>query len=219
MLGRSKNLGIDLIFTIEKKLSIYQHHKVNLLAYKKDNKIPKGPLLKFNLALCTNNNVLRAQYNNILFNALSQMRNKIIRAIGQKINFLKKERKNLLKNIKASTNHQEIKTIKRNIYDIKNSIKRKIIQKQNRKHRRGNIPSSNNIGKRRKNRRFDRILLTQQRKINNKCREENYRNKISKIKADTPDQNAINFSTTTLTEAEKKYFNERSFIRSYSIRY
>ena len=143
------------------------------------------------------------------------MRNKILRAIGQKINFLKKERKNLLKNIKASTNHQEIKTIKRNIYDIKNSIKRKIIQKQNGKHRRDNISSSNNIRKRMKNRRFDRILLNQQHKIKNKCRTENYRNKISEIKANTPDQNAINFSTTTLTEAE----NERSFIRSYSIRY
>ena len=146
---------------------------------------------------------MREQCNNILFNASSQIRNKIIKALCQKINSLKKERKNLLNNIKASTNHQEIETIKRNIYSIKNSIKRKTVQKQNRKHRRDNISNKDNIGKPKKKRRFNRDLLTQKRKIKNKRRKENYRNKINEIKANAPDQNAINLSTTTLTEAQK----------------
>ena len=36
---------------------------------KKTTIFPKGLLLIFNLALCTNNNVLREQYDNILLNA------------------------------------------------------------------------------------------------------------------------------------------------------
>ena len=79
----------------------------------------------------------------------------------------------------------------------------KTVQKQNRKHRGDNISNKNNIGKRKKNRRFSRNLLTEQRKIKNKRRKENYRNKISEIKTNAPDQNAINLSTTTLTEAQK----------------
>ena len=83
---------------MEKFLHIFlQHHKVNLLTYKK-NKVPKGLLLKFNLALCTDNNVLKDNCNNTLFNASSQICNKITKALGQKINYLKKEkRKNLFK--------------------------------------------------------------------------------------------------------------------------
>ena len=83
------------------------------------------------------------------------------------------------------------------------SIKRKTVQKQNRKHRRDNISNKDNIRKRKKNRRFNHDLLTQKHKIKNKSRKENYRNKISEIKANAPDQNAINLSTTTLTEAQK----------------
>ena len=64
----------------------------------------------------------------------------------------KKDRKNLLNNVKASLNHQEIETIKQNICNIKNSIKRKTTQKQNRKHSRDNIPNNNSIGKIKKNR-------------------------------------------------------------------
>ena len=85
ILHRNKKLDIDLLFTIEIKLCIDQHHKVNLLTYKKNNKVPKGLLLKFNLALCTDNNVLREQCNNILFNASSKILNKIIKALGLKI--------------------------------------------------------------------------------------------------------------------------------------
>ena len=104
---------------------------------------------------------MKEQCNNILFNASSQIRNKIIKVLGQKINSLKKERKNLLNNFKASTNHQEFEAIKQNIYNTKNSIKRKTVQKQNRKHRRDNIANKNNIEERKKNRRFNRKLLTQ----------------------------------------------------------
>ena len=116
---------------------------------------------------------------------------------------LKKERINLLNNIKASLNHQEIETIKQNICNIKNSMKRKTVQKQNRKRRIDNISNNNNIGKLKKNRGFDRYLLTQQRKIKNKRRKENYLNTINEIKAKGPDQNVINVSTATLTEAQK----------------
>ena len=51
------------------------------------------------------------------------MRNKMI---SQKINYLKKDRKNLLNNIKASTNHQKIETIKRNIINTKALLKEKL---------------------------------------------------------------------------------------------
>ena len=107
--------------------------------------------------------------------------------ISQKINYLKKDRKNLLNNIKTSTNHKKIETIKRNIFNIKSSTKGKAIQKQNIKHRRDNLSKKNNVEKRRKNRRFNRNLLTQQRKIKNKRQKENYRNKISEIKANPTD--------------------------------
>ena len=49
------------LFTMEKKLCTHQHHKENLLNYlttRKTTKVPKGLLLKINLALCTDNNVL-----------------------------------------------------------------------------------------------------------------------------------------------------------------
>ena len=72
---------------------------------------------------------------------------------------LKKERINLLNNIKASLNHQEIETTKQNICNIKNSMKRKTVQKQNRKRRIDNISNNNNIGKLKKNRGFDRYLF------------------------------------------------------------
>ena len=103
-------------------------HKENLLNYKKNNKVPKGLLLKFNLALRTNNNVLKGQCNNILFIASSQIHNKIIKALDKQ---------------------------------------------------------------RKKNRRFNRNLLTQQRKNKNKRRKENYCIKINEIKAN--DHNAINY--------------------------
>ena len=51
------------------------------------------------------------------------MRNKMI---SQKINYLKKDRKNLLNNIKASTNHQKIETIKRNIFNTKALLKERL---------------------------------------------------------------------------------------------
>ena len=54
-----------------------------------------------------------------------------------------------------------------------------------------------------KNRSFDYNLLTQQHKIKNKSQKENYRNKIKEIKANAPDQHALNLSATTLTEAQK----------------
>ena len=82
-------------------------------------------------------------------------------------------------------------------------MKRKTVQKQNRKRRIDNISNNNNIGKPKKNRGFDRYLLTQQRKIKNKRRKENYLNTINEIKAKGPDQNVINVSTATLTEAQK----------------
>ena len=37
----------------------------------------------------------------------------------------------------------------------------------------------------------------------NKRRKENYHHQISQIKPNIPDQNAINLTTTTLTEAQK----------------
>ena len=143
-------LDVDLLFTIEKKTLYSPTSQVNLLTYKKNIKVPKGLLLKFKLALCIDNNVLREQFNNILFNTSSQIRNKIIKVFRKKINSLKKERKNLLNNKKSSLNHQEIETIKRNVYNLKNSVKRKTVQKQNRKHRRDDISNDDNIGKRKK---------------------------------------------------------------------
>ena len=62
---------------------------------------------------------------------------------------------------------------------------------------------NNNNKQRKKNRRFDRNLLTQQRKNKNKWRKENYRIKINEIKANAPDHNAINLSKCKLTEAQK----------------
>lgn len=101
ILCRNKKLDKDL-FTTEKKLCTHQHHKENLLNYKKNNKVPKGLLLKFNLALCTDNNVLKEQCNNISFNASSQIRNKIMKALEKKIKTLSKERKSLLNKIKTT---------------------------------------------------------------------------------------------------------------------
>ena len=65
---------------------------------------------------------------------------------------------------------------------------------------------NNNNKQRKKNRRFDRNLLTQQRKNKNKWRKENYRIKINEIKANAPDHNAINLSKCELTEAQKILF-------------
>ena len=59
----NKKLDIDLLFTIEKKLCLHQHHKVNLLTYKKSNKVLEGLLLKFKLPLFTGNTFLREQLN------------------------------------------------------------------------------------------------------------------------------------------------------------
>ena len=92
ILHRNKKVDIDFLFTIEKMVCIHQHYEVKLLIYKKKNKVPKGLLLKFHLALCTYNKILREQCNNILFNALLQISNKMIKALGQKINYLKKEK-------------------------------------------------------------------------------------------------------------------------------
>ena len=62
---------------------------------------------------------------------------------------------------------------------------------------------NNNNKQRKKNRSFDRNLLTQQRKNKNKRRKENYRIKINEIKANAPDHNAIILSKCELTEAQK----------------
>ena len=167
-------------------------HKENLLNYRKNNKVLKGLLLKFNLALCTNNNVLKGQCNNILFIASSQIHNKIIKALEKKIRTLSKERKSLLNKIKTTFNHQEIENIKKNICKIKNIIKTYTIKKQNYKHRRDNM-KDNNYKQRKKNRRFNRNLLTQQRKNKNKRQKENYCIKIKEIEANASDHNAINY--------------------------
>ena len=201
ILCHNKKLDKDL-FAIEKKLCTHQHHKENLLNYKKNNKVPKRLLLKFNLTLFTDNSVLKEQCNNISFNASSQIRNKIMKALEKKIKTLSKERKSLLNKIKTTFNHQEIENIKKNICNIKNIIKTNTIKKQNRKNRRDNMKNNNNK-QRKKNRRFDRSLLTQERKNKNKRRKENYRIKINEFKANAPDHNAINLSKCELTEAQK----------------
>ena len=176
--------------------------KKTYLITRKTTKVPKELLLKFNLALCTDNNVLNKQCNNILFNASSQIRKKIIKALERKIKTLSKERKSLLNKIKTTFNHQEIENIKKNICNIKNVIKTNTIIKQNRKHKRDNMKNNNNK-QRKKNRSFDRNLLTQQLKNKNKGRKENYRIKINEIKANAPDHNAIILSKCELTEAQK----------------
>ena len=125
------------------------------MALNKNNKVRKGLLLRLNLALLTNNEILRENCNNTLFNVSSQIRNKIIETLGQKINSMKKEMKKLFNNIKAH-NHHEIETINSNIYNIKNSIKRKTMQIQNCKHKRDDISNKTSKGNRKKNRRFNR---------------------------------------------------------------
>ena len=52
---------------------------------------------------------------------------------------------------------------------------------------------NNNYKQRKKNRRFNRNLLTQQCKNKNKRQKENYCIKINEIKANAPDHNAINY--------------------------
>ena len=50
---------------------------------------------------------------------------------------------------------------------------------------------------------YGNLYLIQQRKIKNESSKENYRNKINEIKANAPDQNAINLSITTLPKAQE----------------
>ena len=50
---------------------------------------------------------------------------------------------------------------------------------------------------------YGNLYLIQQRKIKNESSKENYRNKINEIKANAPDQNAINLSITNLPKAQE----------------
>ena len=120
----------------EKKLCRLLLHKKTFLEYQQHKKIPKGLQLKFQLALCCDDNNVKEQCNSILKSASLKIQKGIIKALNRNI-FKLQKRKNILRNkmvdLLSDKQYKEIMTtikkLKRKLTPLKTSYK-----KQNRRN-------------------------------------------------------------------------------------
>ena len=124
------------------------------------------------------------------------IRDSIINALDEKIKTLKQERKTFKENFDIQQFKEAKRKIDRKLQFLKNDIK----QRHNRKFRRDNLTTKD---AKKRNRQFSRNKLSEQIKEKRIRRKENYLNKIKELKLNAPDQNAINLSDQSLTDAQK----------------
>ena len=73
------------------KLTRYQHHLTFLKNCRKQNVIPKGFRLKFNLALNTNNSEVNLHCSRVLFNSSQELCNIVLKSTEEKVKHLQRE--------------------------------------------------------------------------------------------------------------------------------
>ena len=73
------------------KLTRYQHHLTFLKNCRKQNVIPKGFQLKFNLALNTNNSEVNLHCSRVLFNSSQELCNIVLKSTEEKVKHLQRE--------------------------------------------------------------------------------------------------------------------------------
>ena len=73
------------------KLTRYQHHLMFLKNCRKQNVIPKGFQLKFNLALNTNNSEANLHCSRVLFNSSQELCNIVLKSMEEKVKHLQRE--------------------------------------------------------------------------------------------------------------------------------
>ena len=112
----------------EKKLCRLLLHKKTFLEYQQHKKIPKGLQLKFQLALCCDDNNLKEQCNSILKSASLKIQKGIIKALNRNT-FKLQKRKNILRNkmvdLLSDKQYKEIMTtIKKKVNIFKNKLQK-----------------------------------------------------------------------------------------------
>ena len=138
------------LFKIENKITRYSHHRILLEKYKSNQKYPKGLFFKFNILLCSNSEDLQKSCRYIPRNASFILRDNIIAAVSKSIKDLKIVRNECFHALKDVPNDSFIDICER----IKNETKSlfaSIVQRQNSKYQRDNIPKINHH---QQNRRF-----------------------------------------------------------------
>ena len=110
----------------KKKLCRLLLHKKTLIEYQQHKKIPKGLQLKFQLALCCDDNNLKEQCNSILKSASLKIQKGIIKALNRNT-FKLQKRKNILRNkmvdLLSDKQYKEIMTtIKKKVNIFKNAL-------------------------------------------------------------------------------------------------
>ena len=196
LLGALKQY-LNNLFNIKRKLCKATKYKQLLLTYKKY----EGMKLKFHLSLCNHYNKLKDVCSKILRKAPTGIRDEIIKALEKEIRTLKTKRHNNRNNIKNKTTRENYKLIKKLVAEKVVTLEQKVKSRQVRKLSRDNIQPTTSVRKR--NRRFKKDVIVNKRKEKRKRYRSKKKQSIKEIKQNAPDQNAINFSNSVLSEEQK----------------
>ena len=212
ILHSSNHLFENSLIQIEKKLCQNILHKEMLLLYKNCKTFPKGLHLKFNLSLCKDRNLQRNR-NFILCAAAGKIQDQIIKALNIKINSLRQKMTNLRKTVAKRISKEQLKSLNCKIKRTTDKEREKK-PRQIRKYNRDNlvIKTCN-----RKNRRFSREQLCATLKEKRRNRRDKQNQNIVRIKQTAPHQNAINLTSTVLSESQKSLLQKGpSFVPTLS---
>ena len=199
---------------IEKKLCQNILRKEMLLHYKNCKTFSKGLHLKFNLSLCKKDRNLQRNCNFILRAAAVKIQDQIIKALNIEISQLQQNIRNLRKSIIKRISKKQFKSLNCKIKRITGKEREKIKQGQFRKYNRHNLVLKTC---KKKNRRFTRKQFCAKLKEKRRIRKDKQKQIIVRIKETTPNQNAVNLTSTDLSESQKLLLRKQpSFVPSPS---
>ena len=133
-----------------------------LLNYKKSKKYPRGIKLRFHLSLWNHDNKLKEVCSKILHEALTIIRDEIIKTLEKEVRTLRTKCINKLNNINNKTTRENYKLIKNVVAEKVVILEEKIKSRQVRKINRDNIQPTTSMRKR--NRRFKKDVIVSKRK-------------------------------------------------------
>ena len=133
--------------------------------------------------------------NYILCAAAGKIQDHIIKALNIKINSIRQKVRNLRKSVARRISKEQLRSLKCKIKRITDKEREKIKQRQIRKYNRDNLVIKTC---KKKNGRFSRKQLCA--KLN---RREKQKQNIVRTKETAPDENAINLTSTELSESQK----------------
>ena len=141
---------------------------------------------------------------------------RVVTAGNEKIATLITEKKQLKSTLRRNNSQRTYNNIISSIHRKLQTMETSIRNRHKRKLQRDNVNAVIAGKNQRKNRRFSRNQLERkkrEKKKRNKC---SFKERIKKIKENSPDQNTINLPTRDLTPSQKISFSKSAYICTYT---